>query len=291
MREARAVRAHNRMLVRMMHGHQEVAQVEDSSARTTRSEFLRRAALVASGVFLGGAAVAVGKPGGRYPVALADEEEGKTSQATRVRYGMVIDLRRCIGCDACTVACKQENHTPPGVSYNVVIKEETGTYPNTGLKLLPRPCMQCEDPPCAKVCPVAATWKRDDGIVEIDYEKCIGCRYCMTACPYGARYFDFGENYNDKLNEFEIQPSQEYGKSWERVPGASPIGNVRKCHFCLHRLEQGKEPACVVTCMSKARTFGNLNDPQSAVSKLIADRRAYRLKQDLGTGPSVYYLA
>jgi molybdopterin-containing oxidoreductase family iron-sulfur binding subunit len=141
------------------------------------------------------------------------------------------------------------------------------------------------------VCPVGATWKREqDGIVVVDYDKCIGCRYCMTACPYGARFFDFGENYTQPLNAFEAQPSNEYGKVWDRAEGGSPIGNVRKCTFCVHRLDKGLEPACVQTCMPKARLFGDLNDPESDVSRLLAERRSFVLKEELGTEPNVYYI-
>lgn len=206
------------------------------------------------------------------------------------RYGMAIDLRRCVGCEACTIACKQENHTPPGVAYAKVIKQEVGEYPHVRRTFLPILCNHCEKPPCVDVCPVGATWKREeDGIVVVDYDLCIGCRYCMTACPYGARYFDFGDNYHDPTNEFEQQPSPEYGEAWTRQ-GGSPIGNVRKCHFCLHRVARGEEPACVQTCMPRARVFGDLNDPESEISRLVAERRHFRLKEELGTEPSVYYL-
>lgn len=108
---------------------------------------------------------------------------------------MVIDTRKCVGCDACTVGCVAENKLPPGVVYRPVVKEEFGIFPNVQLRFTPRPCMQCETPPCTPVCPVKATWKRPDGIVTIDYDKCIGCRYCITACPYHARTSDFGEFY------------------------------------------------------------------------------------------------
>ncbi len=207
-------------------------------------------------------------------------------------YGMVIDQKKCIGCHACSVACKSENRTPPGVSYNVVMEEEFGRFPYVRRTFLSRPCMQCDDPPCVEVCPVGATWKRpEDGIVVVDYEACIGCRYCMAACPYGARYFDFGEYYNpDELQAYETAPSPEYDKGFVREGQKSPIGNVRKCHFCLHRLEQGLQPACVETCLGHARYFGDLNDPESEVSKLIAQNEFVRLKEDLGTEPSVYYL-
>jgi molybdopterin-containing oxidoreductase family iron-sulfur binding subunit len=207
------------------------------------------------------------------------------------RYGMAIDLRRCVGCEACSVACKQENHTPPGVAYAKVIKEEVGEYPHVRRRFLPVLCNHCDNPPCVPVCPVGATWKREeDGIVVVDYDICIGCRYCMTACPYGARYFDFGDNYNQPMNEFEQQPSPEYGEDRPRKPGDSPIGNVRKCTFCLHRVARGEQPACVLTCMPRARIFGDLNDPESEISRLVAERRGFRLKEELGTEPNVFYL-
>lgn len=208
------------------------------------------------------------------------------------RYVMVIDLKRCVDCDSCTIACKQENHTPPAIAYTRVIHKEMGTYPNVQRQFLPILCNHCENPPCVPVCPVGATWKRaEDGIVVVDYDKCIGCRYCMTACPYGARYFDFGENYNEPPNTFEGEPSPEYGQMRERRAGSSPIGNVRKCTFCLHRVEKGLEPACVQSCMPKARLFGDLNDPDSEVSRLLAERRSSRLKEELGTEPNVFYIA
>jgi len=114
------------------------------------------------------------------------------------RWIMVIDTRKCVGCDACTVGCIAENKLPPGVVYRPVVKEEFGEFPNVQLRFTPRPCMQCENPPCVPVCPVKATWKRPDGITAVDYDKCIGCRYCLTACPYNARTSDFGESYTGK---------------------------------------------------------------------------------------------
>ncbi len=209
------------------------------------------------------------------------------------KWTMVIDLRKCIGCSACTVACKAENHLPPGVVYRPVIEEETGTYPNVTRRFLPRPCMQCDDPPCVSVCPVGATSKRPDGIVVVDYNACIGCRYCITACPYGARYFDFGENYTDgtpRKEPYEEAPSPEYGREWKRDRGKSPVGNVRKCQFCLHRLNAGMLPACVTTCVGAATYFGDKNDPDSFVNELITSGRAIRLKEEMGTDPKVYYL-
>lgn len=210
------------------------------------------------------------------------------------KWSMVIDLEKCVGCSACTIACKAENRLPPGVVYRPVIEEEIGEYPNVSRRWLPRPCMQCDDPPCTDVCPVNATWKREDGIVVIDYNKCIGCRYCLTACPYGARYFDFGEDYSDDTpgkQPYEESPSPEYGREWTRDGSGSPVGNARKCQFCIHRLDAGMLPACVSTCIGGATYFGDKNDPDSLVSELIANPRVMRLKEEQGTNPKVYYLA
>lgn len=209
------------------------------------------------------------------------------------KWIMVIDLQKCIGCSACTVACKAENNLPPGVVYRPVIEEEIGEYPNVTRRFLPRPCMQCDDPPCTDVCPVGATWKRADGIVVIDYNACIGCRYCLAACPYGARYFDFGEDYSDGTpakQPYEESPSPEYGREWDRNGSGSPVGNARKCQFCIHRLDAGMLPACVTTCVGGATYFGDKNDPESLVSELISSQRVMRLKEEQGTNPKVYYL-
>jgi molybdopterin-containing oxidoreductase family iron-sulfur binding subunit len=203
---------------------------------------------------------------------------------------MVIDLQKCIGCDTCTVSCKAENRTPPGVSYNAVIEMEVGAYPNTHKVNIPRPCMQCDKPACAGVCPVGATYKHQSGIVAIDHDRCIGCRYCIAACPYGARSFDFGEPYGEMTGYTKVQ-APEYGVDrGERTKRKAPAGTVRKCTFCFHRLNRGEEPACVETCIGDARYFGDLNDPDSVVAKLAASPRAFKLKEELGTQPRVIYL-
>ena len=226
-----------------------------------------------------------------------DLQRAMTKPRSQRKWIMVIDLRKCIGCSACTIACKAENHLPPGVVYRPVIEEEVGEYPNVTRNFLPRPCMQCDDPPCTPVCPVNATWKRDDGIVVIDYDRCIGCRYCLSACPYSARYFDFGDYYTDDTPQkqaYEEAASPEYGKRWDRKNKASPVGNARKCQFCIHRLDVGMLPACVTTCIGGATYFGDKNDPESLVNELIsrgtASGKPMRLKEELGTDPKVYYL-
>ena len=210
------------------------------------------------------------------------------------RWIMVIDTRKCVGCHACTVACIAENKLPPGVVYRPVLETEIGTFPNLALRFTPRPCMQCEKPPCVPVCPVKATWKRPDGITAIDYDKCIGCGYCITACPYNARTRDLGENYTDNtpaLQPYEQSPNFEYGKSWSRTKHGSPVGNARKCHFCVHRLDQGLLPECVTTCIARANYFGDANDPDALVNQQAASPNAHRLLEEKGTKPSVIYLS
>jgi Fe-S-cluster-containing dehydrogenase component len=219
----------------------------------------------------------------------------------KFRYGMVIDTRRCVGCKACVVACKAENKTPPGVSYTVVLDNAIGNRPDDKPIFMTKPCFHCENPPCVNVCPVSATFKRErDGIVVIDYDRCIGCRYCITACPYGARYFDFGENYLavSANTTYAQVPSPEYGQFRKREQDKSPIGNVRKCTFCLHLQDAegrydkaaGRWPACAKTCTGHAIHFGDFNDPNSEVNTLLKERQAVRLKEELGTEPNVYYL-
>jgi Fe-S-cluster-containing dehydrogenase component len=209
------------------------------------------------------------------------------------RWIMVIDLRKCVGCSACTIGCVAENKLPPGVVYRPVTDEEIGTYPNVTRRFLPRPCMQCDNPPCVSVCPVNATYKRADGIVEINYDTCIGCRYCITACPYSARYFDAGDFHTagtPAIQPYETGANHEYGRQWVRRRNESPIGNVRKCHFCIHRLEAGMLPACVTTCIGQATFFGDGNDPESLATELAARPNVMRLKEEMGTEPKVYYL-
>lgn len=214
--------------------------------------------------------------------------------AGKRHWVMVIDRGKCTGCHACTVACIAENKLPPGVVYRPVIDQETGVYPRVGRSFLPRPCMHCNDAPCVTVCPVGASFRRDDGIIAIDYDKCIGCRYCIVACPYGARTFDFGEYYTYgtlSLQDYEKLPSFEYGKKRPRQGKSSPIGNVRKCSFCLHSLEAGMLPACVTSCIGHATYFGDINDPDSLIVAKLASPGITVLKPEMATKPNVYYLS
>lgn len=177
------------------------------------------------------------------------------------RYAMVIDTRRCIGCQACSVACKTENDVPLGETRNWVEYIEKGVFPNVHRSFLPRLCNHCEKPQCVSVCPTGATYKREeDGIVVIDSDVCIGCKYCIQACPYGMRF---------------INPK---------------TGTADKCDFCLHRVEKGLVPSCVNTCQGRARIFGDLNDPESEVSKMVASNSTTVLRPEMGTEPMVYYI-
>jgi Fe-S-cluster-containing dehydrogenase component len=219
------------------------------------------------------------------------------------KWIMVIDLQRCTGCKACTVSCQSENNLPPGVIYRPVIEQEIGEFPHVRVRFTPRPCMHCENPPCTPVCPVGATYKRPDGIVAVDYDVCIGCRYCLSACPYNARTADFGEFFGEGMGEseslvgaaamgYEERPNFEYGHEWSRKLGknTSPMGNARKCQFCLHRLENKMLPACVTTCLGGATFFGDFNLKTSLVRELVGDSRMTRLREELGTEPKVFYL-
>jgi dimethyl sulfoxide reductase iron-sulfur subunit len=199
------------------------------------------------------------------------------------RWGMVIDLERCVGCNACTLACKIENGTPPDVYYTRVYTEEAGTYPDVQTTFVPALCNHCEDAPCVKVCPTGASYRREDGIVLIDQEKCIGCRFCMMACPYNERFYirkgALEGGYFGERTDFE-------DAKWSFFQE----GTVHKCTFCAHRVDQGLEPACVVTCPTDARVFGDLEDEESLVSTLIRERGGHTAKPEARTKPSVYYL-
>lgn len=176
------------------------------------------------------------------------------------RYGMVIDLRKCIGCQACTVACAYEHQVPADQWRTVVTVTEVRTERGAGMVMLPRLCNHCDEPACVPRCPKQATYKTADGTVQIDADKCIGCGRCVRACPYGARF----------INE--------------------DTGKADKCSFCLHRVGAGLLPACVETCVGGARIFGDLADPDSRVAQIVAREPVKVLLPEKGTQPKVYYL-
>lgn len=204
-----------------------------------------------------------------------------------MRYGMVIDLKRCSGCKTCSVVCKVANNIPNDIIWNRVLTEggnapdtAGGTWDNPEMQHWPVACQHCENPACTKVCPVGATWKDEQtGIVRQDYDKCIGCRMCMAACPYNARTF----NWNDPVRA----TGASYGDA--RVPERAR-GVMEKCTLCKERTDEGDEPMCVRCCPADARIFGDLDDPDSAVSRLRRDQGAEVLLEDKGTRPQVFYV-
>ncbi len=214
------------------------------------------------------------------------------------RWGMVIDLQRCIGCYACMVACKQEHFLPPDVFWGRVVISETGKSPTVTKVMVPVLCNHCAEPMCEKVCPTGATVKREDGIVIIDHDKCVGCRYCLVACPYQQRTF-YADEKRGYFPGQGLTPLEDIGKIL--YPLQTKV--VLKCNFCAERIDEGTKrglkpgmdreasPACVITCPAKARYFGDLDDPNSEVSVLIKEKRASPLHAEYGTEPSVYYIS
>jgi molybdopterin-containing oxidoreductase family iron-sulfur binding subunit len=236
------------------------------------------------------------------PASAAEVSLGSSGGSKRkFRYGMVIDTRRCVGCKACMVACKAENKTPPGVSYNKVVEDALGLRDHGSPLFVTQPCMHCENPPCVAACPANATFKRErDGIVVVDYDRCAGFGDCVNACPYGARSYDRGRNYPAITEEtpWAQVPSPELGQFRRREAGKPPIETVRKCTFCLHLQDEegrydkaaGRWPSCAKTCTGKAIHFGDFMDRESEVSVLLRERQSIRLKEERGTNPNVYYL-
>ena len=216
-----------------------------------------------------------------------------------MKWGMVLDLQKCVGCYGCQIACKQEHFLPPDVFWARCIVGEVGTYPAARKQILPVLCNHCTEAPCEKVCPTGATSRREDGIVWVDYDKCVGCRYCIIACPYQHRTFLDGNTAKK-----EYFPGQGYTPLEIMGRELYPLqaGTAIKCNFCMERIDDGlarglkpgidreATPACVNACPAKARYFGDLDDPESEVSQLIKSKKGFQLHSEFGTEPSVYYL-
>ena len=179
--------------------------------------------------------------------------------ATNERYGMAVDTRRCVGCNACVIACKTENALPEGGFRDWVVQEVWGTFPDLAMQIRSERCNHCTDSPCVAACPTGASHYGRGGVVLVTKEKCTGCKACMASCPYGARY-------------------------------VHPDGFVDKSTFCLHRVEQGRTTACAEVCPTRALTFGDLADPDSPAAKLLASRRNELVKPEAGTEPNVFFL-
>jgi molybdopterin-containing oxidoreductase family iron-sulfur binding subunit len=224
------------------------------------------------------------------------------------RWGMVIDLDKCVGCQACSVACKEENNVPHGspeeqqwmreIYWHKVIAATNGRYPRVSTQVIPMPCMHCDHAPCVTVCPARATYRREDGIVIQNFRRCLGCKYCMVACPYGARSFNYKEQEEEEYFHLDSPPDRSVWGQWPYPTRTH--GVVEKCTFCFHRIDKGlKEgkkigkdvvPACVEACPANARAFGDLDDTGSEVSRLLSTRRPIRLREELDTKCKVYYL-
>jgi Fe-S-cluster-containing dehydrogenase component len=176
------------------------------------------------------------------------------------RLGMVIDTRKCVGCMDCVVACKTENQVPDGFHRDWIVQKLTGSYPTLDLEIRSERCNHCDEPPCVSCCPTGASHVHDFGrVVLVDEKLCIGCKACLASCPYDARFIH-------------------------------PEGYADKCTFCIHRAEKGEDPACVAVCPTRCMHFGDLDDPGSEVSRLLASRKRHALLPEAGTRPRIFYL-
>jgi molybdopterin-containing oxidoreductase family iron-sulfur binding subunit len=261
-------------------------------SKVSRRKFIRYLSALGAGIVLlklSSSALSILKGGEWVALPKPDRVSAvNTAAASTTKYAYIVDVGTCIGCRRCVGACKNENNTPEGIFWMELL------YPTgTDYKYMPRPCMHCDNPPCTKVCPVNARYKRDDGFVLTDFERCIGCRYCQVACPYGVNYFNW-KNPKESLNPEAYGPGSlmEYRNREGRLTagGGHSIGVIEKCTWCIHRIEQGKIPACVEICPVNALHFGDLNDPNSEVSKLLVNNKYFRLLEDLGTEPRVFYI-
>jgi phenylacetyl-CoA:acceptor oxidoreductase subunit 1 len=210
-----------------------------------------------------------------------------------MRWGMAIDLRRCVGCQTCTIACMQEHALPPGTAWRFVADVEIGEYPDVRRLFLPMQCMHCDAPPCVPVCPTGASRQRADGIVWVEHDACVGCGYCAMACPYHARHL-----VHEADGYFPVATPAERAQARPDRHGV-----MTKCTFCKERVDGGRArgltpgvdaeatPMCAVACLAGVIAFGDLDDPASPVSRLIAGGRGQVMMPECGTGPRVYYLA
>jgi Fe-S-cluster-containing dehydrogenase component len=248
-----------------------------SQSKLNRRDFLKMAAVGATAM------------AGMQVIRRARASESAPSGGRQ--WALVIDQAKCTGCGYCVMACRAHNNVSPDITWNPVL--ESGQM-GTKKVYLPRPCMQCAKAPCVDVCPVKASYYRPDGIVMIDYYRCIVCRYCEVACPYAARSFNW--------KKF-TGPNPAVPQWGEPEVERRPRGVVEKCTFCYQRIDRGLSlgltpgvdqdatPACVNVCPTGARIFGDFNDPESPVSQILKARTSYQLREDLGTAPRVYYLA
>jgi molybdopterin-containing oxidoreductase family iron-sulfur binding subunit len=225
-------------------------------------------------------------------------EVGTQAAREGVQFAYALDVARCVGCRRCVYACVEENNQSrdPQIHWIKVLEMDKDrgvdfghanayydaeTVPREGHFYLPVACQQCEDPPCVTSCPVEATWKEPDGIVVIDYDWCIGCRCCVSSCPYGARHFNWRE---PQILAEEINPKTHLLGNRPR-----PKGVVEKCTFCIHRVREGRYPACVEVCPAGARKFGNMLDPASEIREILRSKRVFVLKTELQTFPRFFY--
>ena len=225
------------------------------------------------------------------------------------KFAMVIDLQRCVGCGGCSIACRNENNVSEGIYWSSKITETSGTFPNVRYHYRPTLCNHCSNAPCVTGCPTKAMYKMDNGITMHDPKKCIGCRYCMYNCPYEVIYFNWQNPHKfwkddrsviaggtispqemaRKINGGKRTPYSNPERA-QTLPETRPKGVVEKCTFCDHRIKDGKIPYCVEACPSDARVFGELEKPDSKVSRLLGKYKPDRLKERLGTRPNVYYI-
>lgn len=221
-----------------------------------------------------------------------------TAPLRNVMFGFALDLSLCTGCRKCVYACVEENNQSrdPQIHWIRVLQLESekgldmeagtayynpDTVPQPGKTYMPVACQQCANSPCTKICPVQATWRDPDGIVVVDYNWCIGCRYCMVACPYEARMFNWG---TPSIPSQKLNPDMHYLGNRPR-----PRGVVEKCTFCIQRVRKGRYPACVEACPVGARKFGNLNDPNGELQKILKRKKILVLKEELNTKPQFFY--